>query len=76
MSLKEKQYKVIVKSDVLGDCESICTKEQLKHFNIVAYALTDKVDQDGRSHTSGMWTISPVEVSDEGHNNERLFSRE
>ena len=54
-----KKFIVKVENEILGNSEKIMTLDQIKGFNLVAYGLAVDVASDGKSRTSGMWTVSP-----------------
>lgn len=56
-----KTFKVTITNDILGNSTKTMTLEQIKRFNVVAHLLALKCMDDGKEHSSGMWTVSQEE---------------
>ena len=54
-----KRYVVLVKNEILGNSTHLMTMEEIKNFNLCAYQLARKAENDNMDHTDGMWTVYP-----------------
>ena len=54
-----REFVVEVNNEILGNSIRICNLRSLKGFNLVAYELAKRANEDGKKHTAGMWTVYP-----------------
>lgn len=59
-----KKYIVEVNNEILGNSKHIMELEQVRKFNLCAYALCKKVLATGGTHSTGMWTVREALPSD------------
>ena len=59
--LEGARFVVEVNNEILGNSIRICNLRSLKGFNLVAYELAKRANEDGKKHTAGMWTVYPYE---------------
>ena len=57
-------FEVTVKNEILGDSKRIMSMDQLMTYNVCALACAKAAAQDGKAHSMGMWTVSPVKNTD------------
>lgn len=60
-------FEVCVKNEILGNSRRIMSMEQLMKYNVCALACAKEALKDGKSHTWGMWTVSPVKNTEQAN---------
>lgn len=60
-------FEVTVTNEILGNSKRIMSMEQLMTYNVCALACAKEAAKDGKSHTWGMWTVSPVKNTEQAN---------
>ena len=53
-------FEVVITNEILGNASFIMSMEQLKRFNLCAWACAKESLKDSQPHTMGMWTVKPL----------------
>lgn len=63
---RSQKFEVEIKNEILGDSKHVMGLDQIARFNLVAKELAIQCANDGQEHSSGMWTVRPYTVNDQG----------
>jgi len=58
-------FEVVVTNEILGNSRQIMSMAQLETYNKCALLCAKKAALDGKAHTCGMWTVSPVKNTEQ-----------
>ncbi len=53
-------FEVVITNEILGNSRRIMSMKQLMKYNVCALACAKAALKDGKPHTWGMWTVSPI----------------